>query len=329
MIKNLFKKEVHTPVEPEIQSNESEEKEIEIKEKLNQFSGNLASLAEKANSQANENKNYVDSITDSSVKQAEKSMQNTLLIEELNELISKIDDRSGSVEIKIDKTKKTTEDGEETIIKLKNISMENLDISQQIVTDILDLNKQIEQISTFTETIKKIAKQTDLLSLNASIEAAKAGEYGSGFAVVAEEVRKLAEQSATATKDIEETIVVVEEQVKHTVEHIEKTNDIAGKQDEVVKETNESFNNIVATVEEIKEALLMVNESANEIRQKNEELSNNNVEIQEISEENTEQAYQSAESMEELTNSTKEVAKHAEELADYAGDFEKEKIGTS
>ncbi|WP_042149459.1 methyl-accepting chemotaxis protein [Paucisalibacillus sp. EB02] len=302
----------------------SENYDDNLKEILNEFSIKLVALSEQSHAQANENKMYIDSITESSVKQAEKSMQNTILIEELNELISNINERTGSLEIKIEKTKKANDDGEETIIRLKTVSEENLGISNQIVSDIETLNDQIEHISSFTETIKKIAKQTDLLSLNASIEAAKAGEYGKGFAVVADEVRKLAEQSATATKEIDEIIEDIVYQVRRTMDNIEKTKEIAETQSIAVLETKEIFNHIGGTVVEIKEALSWVKESTTDITVKNKELTENNVEIQEISEENAEQAYQSAESMEALIGITNKVKESAEEIAAIAKNFEQE-----
>ena len=73
-----------------------------------------------------------------------------------------------------------------------------------------DLAENMKKIGYIVQTLNEISNQTNLLALNASIEAARAGEYGVGFAVVASEVQKLAAQSATASKQIEDTIMTIE-----------------------------------------------------------------------------------------------------------------------
>jgi methyl-accepting chemotaxis protein WspA len=97
-----------------------------------------------------------------------------------------------------------------------------MEAAGSVNTKLVTLNEKAADISQVVTTITKVADQTNLLSLNAAIEAEKAGEYGRGFAVVATEIRRLADQTAVATYDIDQTVKTIQSAVSAGVMSMDK-----------------------------------------------------------------------------------------------------------
>jgi len=103
------------------------------------------------------------------------------------------------------------------------------------------LGERSMEISTIVHTISQISGQTDMLALNAAIEAARAGEHGRGFTVVAEEVRKLAERTATATKEIEKLIAGIQAETNESVSAMEQQTAEVESESKVVASTGKEL----------------------------------------------------------------------------------------
>ncbi|EIK97779.1 methyl-accepting chemotaxis transducer [Pseudomonas sp. M47T1] len=122
------------------------------------------------------------------------------------------------------------------------------------------LNEKAGNINQVVVTIVKVADQTNLLSLNAAIEAEKAGEYGRGFAVVATEVRRLADQTAVATYDIEQMVREIQSAVSAGVMGMDKFSEEVRRGMFEVQQVGDQLSQIIAQVQALAPRVLMVNE---------------------------------------------------------------------
>jgi methyl-accepting chemotaxis protein len=132
--------------------------------------------------------------------------------------------------------------------------MEAVNSMRQIQQTVRELGSSSLQIGEIIKVINEIAEQTNLLALNAAIEAARAGEHGKGFAVVADEVRKLAERSGSATKEIEKLILGIQKGTTAAVAAVESGAGVAGKAGQALDAIIQGAREVALMVEDISRA---------------------------------------------------------------------------
>ena len=137
------------------------------------------------------------------------------------------------------------------------------------------LNNRVGEIGDIVTVIKDIADQTNLLALNAAIEAARAGEQGRGFAVVADEVRKLAERTIKATAEISEKISAVQTESDQTTRSMEEASGQVTKATDYIRDVGDSLNHIVVAVERVRNQITQIATAVDEQSAASEEVARN------------------------------------------------------
>ena len=190
--------------------------------------------------------------------------QTSVAIEEMMRNIQQITGNMNIVDQKAKESGQVAISGRVSVEKA-NEGIERVKKSMLTLVDVIGgLGKSAENIGSILEVIDDISDQTNLLALNAAIEAARAGEHGKGFAVVADEVRKLAERSSNATKEIAGIIKAIQAETNAAINSTKEGADNAEEGVVLSKQVGESLKGIIAKINEMNDFIKQVAASMNE-----------------------------------------------------------------
>jgi len=193
----------------------------------------------------------IDEIEQGIIQQAEDTERCLTQMTSLSDQINQVYHNTNESEQIANNTHAVASEGMYIVNELNDKSKATSEITQDVIRKIQEFQVQSKKIEEFVNIINDIASQTNLLSLNASIEAARAGDAGRGFAVVAEEIRKLADQSINAAKQIQKTVKDIDVKNKETVSTAERAESIVASQTEALVKTTSVFDNISTHVNEL------------------------------------------------------------------------------
>lgn len=235
-------------------------------------------------------------------------------IEQMSQSVAEVAQKSNDAAASADTSGNVATEGGATVEQtIEGMNAINEAVSHS-ARSVEELGRRGEQIGEIVEVINDIADQTNLLALNAAIEAARAGEHGRGFAVVADEVRKLADRTTKATEEIGASIEAIQSETKLAVERMSAGSDQVAVGVERAGEAGSSLTQIVASASEVASMIRSIASAAEQQAAASEEVSHTVTSINAITQQSSEGARQAA-------AASNQLSQRAEQLQRLVGQF--------
>ncbi|MBD7909032.1 methyl-accepting chemotaxis protein [Sporosarcina gallistercoris] len=264
----------------------------------------------------------IDSVAQGAQLSASAASESSIAMDETAVGVQRIAESAAELNDSAEKTKNIAVESGQTIETAK----EQMDIiyqsSNQTSELIKRLSRQSEEIESITKVITGITEQTNLLALNAAIEAARAGEHGKGFAVVADEVRKLAEESKKSASQIVELTVAIQTDTKNVEQSVTDSMVNVEQGVHVIENAGRTFLEIVKAVEIMSSQIAEISASTEQISASAEEVSASVNEISGQATSASAQTEQNAAAMEEQMATIEEINAVAQDLSNKAVDLQ-------
>lgn len=218
---------------------------------VNTSAHELTSIAEQTTATGEEMTLGINEIAIGASEQASLAETTSREAMALSDTIEKVNVRNKKMTSLSSEAEIVLRGGMDKVKKLQDHNLQTTEANQLVVQHIEGLAGQMLTISTIVQTINEVSEQTKLLALNASIEAARAGDSGKGFAVVATEIRKLSTMTYDSTERINTTIARLKEEVSQTLQVMNQTEVVISEQSLIVQESGTVFESITDMLKEI------------------------------------------------------------------------------
>ena len=287
-------------------------------------SSGLSSMAEETTASMSKVSMAVSEIAQGAMNLAENSQETVTSIGELSNKLDTISNVTSDMNNVSNNTKELSTEGIGIVNVLISKNSETMEATLKVADIVTNMNESVKKISTISDAITEITEQTNLLSLNASIEAARAGDAGKGFAVVASEIGKLAEQSKKSTEQITVLIEEIQEKADIVVQAMNGTKEINQEQNQAVTKTEKIFNDISASITDLTGKVIEVKSSVDEMQTQKQIFVTQVESSSAISEETAASTEEVTASAERVTETMSRFSQNTEDLKQLAEKLKKE-----
>jgi methyl-accepting chemotaxis protein len=268
--------------------------------KIARIAGEANTVSEQVSSASEQLSAQVDQSSQGSEIQKNRTSEAVTAMEEMNASVLEVAKNANHASSLAEKTKLKAQEGAEIVHSVVNTINEVYGQAEELRQDMGELEELAEGIGRVMGMISDIADQTNLLALNAAIEAARAGEAGKGFAVVADEVRKLAEKTMDATRQVGTAIGNIRDSVAKNIENTQVAAEAITRSTEMAGSSGQALEAIVSMVEETADQVRSIATAADQQSAASEEINRSMEEIHTIASETAEAMVQSARAVSEL-----------------------------
>lgn len=278
----------------------------------------LGTAADNTNGTMKDVRTAVSQVVDNSQLQAENSQSTSEQMKIMGDNITETSNEAELLSGNAASMQLSSEKASKTLLSLRQINEDVKKIIGEVQEQTNRTNESVKKIQAATTFINSVAEDTGLLSLNASIEAARAGDSGRGFAVVAEQIKNLSEQSNESSKEIEATAEVLRADSEKAVQAMQQMQEIIASQSESMQETQQVVAEVIEEIASSMKSIAQIKESSGRLEGARNEVLQAVEHLSEISAENLDSTKSTYEQTEIVADTFKQVYNSADELKTIA-----------